>query len=258
MLLVVSMDDRGKFVDGDVNARVRDGSKGRVVVWLMTDGGVDGDMGERGHVKGRGRGGWKSGATLKRTGSQTKADGKGRDRKRDMFCADSVTTVESDRSCQSRVGRTERTAEEREERGHDMRGGGGRQEDTLNSSIVNVGDLVLGLIIIARRCRCRGGAGSAGLSWRQERDQDRASIWKEEIVDPRPHLFHHVFRSPPSPPPHRPHAPSPPPTAEVPKVKALLLLQIKSHPPCLAPAPARPTGATSHNRPSLARKECIL
>jgi hypothetical protein len=66
-------------------------------------------------------------------------------RKRDVFCADSVTTVEGDRSCQCRVGRTERTAEREDERDHDMGRRGGGQEDMLNNSIiVNVGDLVHG------------------------------------------------------------------------------------------------------------------
>jgi hypothetical protein len=75
-LLVVSMDNRGKIIDGDVNARVRDSSKGRgIVVWLMTDGREEGDMRGRRYIKGR-RGGGRSSATLKRTGSQTKEDGK--------------------------------------------------------------------------------------------------------------------------------------------------------------------------------------
>jgi hypothetical protein len=126
-LLVVLMDNRGKIVDGDVNAGVRDSSKG-IMVWSMTDGREEGDMGGRGYIKGK-RGGGRSSATLKRTGSQTKEDGKvymwlGRrgkrmGRKRDVFCADSVTAVESDRSCQCRVGRTERTTEREDERVHD-------------------------------------------------------------------------------------------------------------------------------------------
>jgi hypothetical protein len=75
-LLVVSMDNRGKIIDGDVNARVRDSGKGRdIVVWLMTDGREEGDMRGRGYIKGR-RGGGRSSTTLKRTGSQTKEDGK--------------------------------------------------------------------------------------------------------------------------------------------------------------------------------------
>jgi hypothetical protein len=180
------MDNRGKFVDGDVSARVRDGGKAsRVVVWLKTDGGVEGDTGGRGDVKWRSSGGG-SGAAIKRTGSQAKEDrevrmrlGRGgwrMGRDRDVYCADGVTTEESNRRGQSRVGRAERAMEEREERGHEM---GGRGE--MNSNIiVNVGDLVLG-VIITRRCRCRGGQGKAGQgkagqSRRQERDQDRASI----------------------------------------------------------------------------------
>lgn len=122
-LLVVSMDNRGNVVDGDVNARVRDSSKSRgIVVWLMTDGREEGDMGRRGYIKGR-RCGGRSSATLKRTGSQTKDVRMwlGRmGRKRDVYCADSMTTVESDRSCQCRVGRTERTAEREDVRDHDM------------------------------------------------------------------------------------------------------------------------------------------
>jgi hypothetical protein len=177
-LMVISMDNRGKIVDGDVNARARNSSKGRgVVVWLMTDGREEGDMGGRGYIKGR-RSDGRSSATLKRTGSQTKEDGKVRrmwlgrrggtmGRKGDVLCADSVTAVESDRSCQCRVGRTERTAEEREdERDHDMgRRGGGQEDMSNNSIIVNVGDLVHGVVIVRRRC-CRGGAG-------QERRQER-------------------------------------------------------------------------------------
>jgi hypothetical protein len=74
-LLVVSMDNRGKIVDGDVNARVRDSSKsGGIVVWLVADGREDGDLGGRGYVEG-GRGGGRSSAALKRTGSQAKGDG---------------------------------------------------------------------------------------------------------------------------------------------------------------------------------------
>jgi len=84
-------------------------------------------------------------------------------RKRDVSCADGVPAVESDRSCQCRVGRTERTAEEREdERGHDMGGRRRRQEDMMNSGIiVNVGELVHGDIIARRYC-CRGGQNGAG------------------------------------------------------------------------------------------------
>jgi hypothetical protein len=74
-LLVVSMDNRGKVVDGDVNARARDGSKsGGILVWLVTDGREEGDMGGRGYVEG-GRGGGRGGAALERTGSQAKEDG---------------------------------------------------------------------------------------------------------------------------------------------------------------------------------------
>lgn len=77
MLLIVSMDNRGKIVDGDVNARVRDSSKGRgVIVWLMTDGREKGNMGGRGHIKGGRRGGGRGSAILKRTWSQMKEDGK--------------------------------------------------------------------------------------------------------------------------------------------------------------------------------------
>jgi hypothetical protein len=133
----------------------------------MTDGREEGDMGGRGYIKGR-RGGGRSCATLKRTGSQAKVDmwlgrrGRTMGGERDVFCADSVTAVEGDRSCQCRVGRTERTAEREDERGHDMRGRGGGQEDMLNNSIiVNVGDLVHG-VIIARRCLSRGGQGRQG------------------------------------------------------------------------------------------------
>lgn len=73
--LVVSMDNHGKFVDGDVSARVRNGSKGsRMIVWL-TDGRVEGDTGGRGDVERR-RGGGRNGATLKRTGCQTKESGR--------------------------------------------------------------------------------------------------------------------------------------------------------------------------------------
>jgi hypothetical protein len=129
-LLVVSMDNRGKIVDGDVNARVRDSSKSGIVVWFMTDDREEGDTGGRGYIKGGRRGGGRSSAALERTGSQTKEDGNvrmwlgrlGRSMgKRDVDCADSVTTVESDRSCQRRVGRTERTTKrEDESSGHDM------------------------------------------------------------------------------------------------------------------------------------------
>ena len=189
-LLIVSMDNRGKIVDGDVNARVRDSIKGGgVIVWLMADGREEGNMGGRGQIEGRRRGGGRSGATWKRTGSQMKEDGKVRMRlrglgramcrKRDVLCADSMTAVESDRSCQCRVGRTERTGEEREdEGGHDMRGEGGRQKDMLNSSIiVNVSDLVHGLSTLslsgrARAKQCKAGSGG------KERDQDRVSIWR--------------------------------------------------------------------------------
>lgn len=97
---------------------------------------------------------------------------------RDVSCADGVTTGQSDGSGQSRVGRTEGTVEEREERGHGMRGRGGGREELLDSNIiVNVGDLVLG-VMIPGRCRCRSGRGGArqGQSRRQERDQDRVSI----------------------------------------------------------------------------------
>jgi hypothetical protein len=221
-LLVVSMDDRGKIIDGDVNAGVRDSSKCRgVVVWLMTFGREEGNMGGRGYVKGRRCGGGRSSATSKRTGSQTKEDmWLGRmGRKRDVFCADSVTAVESDRSCQCRVGRTERTAEEREdERGHNMRGRGGRQEYMLNSSItVNVGDLVHRVII--NRSDVGAGQGQQAYDERRqerERDQDRASIWEEEIVDRQPLLQclsttqSPVSSSPPSAPPApSPHRPLP-------------------------------------------------
>lgn len=274
-LMVVSMDNRGKIVDGDVNARVRDSSKGgSIVVWLMTDGREEGDVGGSGYIKGRRRGGRRSSAALKRTGSQTKEDGKVRmrlgrrgrtiGRKRDVLCTDSVAAVEGDRSCQCRVGRTERTAEEREEEwGHDMGRRGGGQEDMLNNSIIaNVGDLVHG-VIIARRCRCRGGgrAGRAGQERRQERegwDQDRGSIWEEEIVDRQPHLFSNVRPlDPPSPPPRRPHSPLPQPASVQVPEDQVLFLQIQPHSSrlALAPAPARFPGDIAHDGPSLARKE---
>ena len=274
-LLVVSMDNRGKIVDGDVSARVRDSSKGRgIVVWLRTDGREEGDMGGRGYIKGRGGSG-RSSATLKRTGSQTKEDGmrmwlarRGRTmgRKRDVLCADSVTAVESDRSCQCRVGRAERTAEREDEGwGHDMRGRGGGQKHMLNNSIiVNVGDLVHG-VITTERCRCRGGAKQQGRERRQERDQDRASIWEEGIVDRQPHLFSNVFRplDPPSPPSPPSAHPAPSPTAaaspQVPEDQ-VLFLPIQPYSSCLAlaPASARSPGNISHNGSSLARKECKL
>jgi hypothetical protein len=132
------MDKRGKFVDGDVGARVRDSGKGsRVVVWLKTDGGVESDAGGRGDVKRRSRGG-RSGAANKRTGCQAKEvrvgmgrGGRKMSRDRDVFCADGVTTEESYGRGQGGVGRTERTAEEREERGHEMGGRGGAGQETL-------------------------------------------------------------------------------------------------------------------------------
>jgi hypothetical protein len=79
-------------------------------------------------------------------------------RNRDVFCAEGVTTEQGDRRCQLRG--AERTVKEREEeRGHEM-GKRGWYPERLNSSIiVNVGDLVLG-VIIPRRCRCRGGSRS--------------------------------------------------------------------------------------------------
>jgi len=199
MLLVVSMDHHGEFVDGDVNARVRDRSKGgRVMVWVMGDGGVEGDTGGRGDVK-RSRGGRRSGATLERTGSQPKEDGKagmglGRQgrkmgRNRDVFCADSVTAEESDRSCQGRVRRTERTAEEREEeRGHDMGGRGGVPEETSdNNIIVNGGDMVLrynrSTLSLSRQSRRAGQAGHS----RAETGSGSCLDRKEEIDDLQPH-----------------------------------------------------------------------
>jgi hypothetical protein len=132
----------------------------------LTDGGVEGDTGGRGDVESR-RGGGRNGATLKRTGSQTKEAGKvhvelGRDGRRmgrniDVFRADGVTTKQGDRSCQLRG--AERTVEEREEeRGHEMGRRGGCPEGLNSNIIVNVGDLVLG-VIIPGRCRCRGGQG---------------------------------------------------------------------------------------------------
>lgn len=99
----------------------------------MTDRGVEGDIGGRGDVERR-RGSGRNGTTLKRTGCQTKEGGEvhvelGRGgrrmgRKRDVYCAEGVTTEQGDRSCQLRG--TERTAEEREEeRGHEMGRRGG-------------------------------------------------------------------------------------------------------------------------------------
>jgi hypothetical protein len=68
LLSVVSMYNHGKFVDGDISARVRDGGEcSGVMVWRKTDGGVEGDVRGSGDVKMSRRGG-SSGATRKRTG----------------------------------------------------------------------------------------------------------------------------------------------------------------------------------------------
>jgi len=213
------MDNDGKFVDGDVSARVRDGGKGSRVVWLKTDGGVEGDTWGRGDVKRRSSGG-RSGAIIKRTGSQAKEERRrGGRRDGDVSSADGVTTEQGNGRGQSGV--AERTVEEGEERGHEM---GGRE---LNRNIiVNVGDLVLG-VIITRRCRCRGGQGKAGQarqgqSRRQERDQDRSRRKRS------PHLFSNVFLplQPPSPSPHRPRpslSPPIPPSPQVSKDQILFL-----------------------------------
>lgn len=274
-LLVVSINNRGKIVDGDVNARLRDSSKGRgITVWLMSDCREDGDMGGRGYIKGR-RGDGRSSAILKRTGRQTLEDGKvcmrlgKRGRMGDVFCAESVTAVESDRSCQCRVGRTERTAEREDGRAHDMgRRGGGQDDMSNNSIIVNVGDLVRG-VIIARRCRCGAGkkqrcGGRNGIRIEPRSGRKRSLI---VIVSPTSSLFSNVFRrlNPPSPPPRRPYPALAPPTlAPSPQVPEdqIRFLKIKPYPSCLAlafaPAPARSPGAISHNRSSLAWKECKL
>ena len=112
LLVVISTYDNGKFVDGDIGARVGDGRKSvSVTVWLKTDGGVvEGDTGGGGNVWRRiwrvGRGG----AIVERTRGQTKethmdvgvglglgggcreinGDGDGNG---NVFCADGVTTV---------------------------------------------------------------------------------------------------------------------------------------------------------------------
>ena len=111
LLLVESMDNDGKFVDGDVSAGVRNGVKGsRVTVWLQIGvGEVDGDTRGRVNVWWWCGVGGRGGATVDRTRGQTEErrgevgvgewrgsgerliHGKGNG-SRNMFCTDGVTT----------------------------------------------------------------------------------------------------------------------------------------------------------------------